>query len=99
FYLVVLNCSQHAYRTITVALQQTEKLSFGAQTKQCLPIVHKVGNPLHGLIIGANLNRYDSLTACRQEGFARKDLNEKLAAVEADFLESGRLTEAFKSCT
>src|SRR5215467_540718 len=88
FHLLVVNCREHPYRTIAVTLQQTQKLSFGAQTKQRLVLVHEVHDGLDALIIGTNLKRNNTLTACRQENFGWKNPAEKLAVFERDFVPS-----------
>src|SRR5437016_6118963 len=85
FHHAIFNCRQNANWRITVAMQQTQELAFGSQTKQSLAIVYRIDNRSHTFITCANLESDDPLSACGKKTFARENLSKKLAVFERDF--------------
>ena len=85
FHHAVFDRRQNANRRIAVAVQQTQELAFGSQTKQRLVIVYGTDNRSRLFIPYANLESDDPLSACGQKAFAREDLDKELPAFERDF--------------
>jgi hypothetical protein len=97
FHVGVVNFRKDAHWTVTIPLQNTQKLSLRPQTKQRFTIIYEIGQWFCALIICANLKGNYSLAACRQKDFERKDLKNKGPAFKADFGTSCRQTQAFKA--
>src|SRR6266403_1354918 len=85
FHLSVADRRVHADWKIAITVQQPEKFSLCAQTKQRFEIVYRLEKRFCALIISTNLESNDSLTTPWNKNFAGKNLKKELPAFEADF--------------
>src|SRR6266446_400018 len=92
-HFVVLHFRQNSNRRLAITLQQPQKFALCSQAKQRLAIVDWTDNLSRAFIIRANLERNDPLPAGRQKNIARKNLHEKSATLEVNFVSRQRKIE------
>src|SRR5213596_2889877 len=85
FHLPIADRRIHADWKIAITVQPTQKFSLCLQTKQRFAIAYRLEKWPCNLIIRANLERNDSLTARWKKNFVGKNLKKELLTFEADF--------------
>src|SRR5262249_742039 len=85
FHLSLIDHRMHADWKIAITVEPTQKFSLCLQTNQRFAIAHRLEKRFCALIIRADLESNDSLTASWDENFVGKNLEKEFLTFKADF--------------
>src|SRR6266540_3240550 len=97
FHRSVADRRVHADWKVAITVQPTQKFSLCLQTKQRFGIVYRLEKRFCALVIRADLESNDSLTACWKKNLVGKNLQKELSTFEADSGSHCRKTQTLQS--